>query len=626
MITTKTSHDETGSAIRLLPDYLINQIAAGEVVERPSAVVKELVENSLDAGADTIDVEIRDGGKSFICVKDNGHGMMAEELRMSLDRHTTSKLQNDDLLNIKTMGFRGEALASIASVARVSIHTRKAGSYEAWEIRCENGAKQDLRPSAVIEGTKVEVRDLFHSIPARLKFLKSGKAEAMSAKSMIARLALANPGVAFRLTHDGKTIWNLVRGRQEDPYISLKTRIAGTLGEEFVENSIQVNETRDNKTLSGYISLPVYHRPTAQNQYLFVNGRAVTDKLLLSALRGAYADVLPYGRFPSVVLFLSLPFEDLDVNVHPAKTEVRFKTPADIRNFIVSTLKHSLYNSGVVPAPALADKALGYFGSGNAGPGGFKGTNKPGDYKQFNPYPPTYMSERNHEKSHGFFEPLPQVKSSEGHDYEETDGEENAGPGFQSFPLGAACAQIHGNYIIAQTEDGIILVDQHAAHERIVYEDMKRQREAHGIAKQGLLTPEIITFKEEKISVLLENRENLDKFGLEIDSFGKDAIAVNAVPALLLNDNIDWSRLLEDLADVFLDGGTHNLVEEAVNHRLATAACHGSVRSGRKLNVPEMNVLLRKMEETPLSGQCNHGRPTYIALKLKEVDKLFGRS
>lgn len=606
--------------IRYLPETLINQIAAGEVIERPFAAVKELVENAIDAGATKIEVDLTDGGKSKIVVKDNGGGMDQEELAACVDRHATSKLPGDDLVNIQHMGFRGEALASISAVARINIQTRQKDG-EGWQINVEGGKKGEVSPSSYPAGTQIEVRDLFFATPARLKFLKSERAEFMAVKDTLTQLAMANHAIAFRLTHDGKESFHY-------PAVSdSQNRLAKILGREFGENSIAINAEREGLKVSGYAGLPTLHRGTSQYQFLFVNGRPVKDKLLYGCVRAAYADVLHGGRHPMLALFVNVPPDEVDVNVHPAKAEVRFRDPGLVRGMIISALKLALHENGARASSSVSQAALGKFQSDYTQGGPRLPLHRGGSA----PVPRSYAYssggygnlaeniQENYAPQGSFIEDIaPTARMEMGIDEPEKVAE------LQSFPLGAARAQVHENYIIAQTPEGMVVVDQHAAHERLVYEKFKRQLEESGVEKQGLLSPEIVSLEESEAERLLKYAPALSKLGLEIEAFGAGAIAVQAIPALLgSKPNID--ALIRDLADEITERDTAQGLEERLNEILSTMACHGSVRSGRRMNVDEMNALLRQMEETPLSGQCNHGRPTYITLSLNDIEKLFGR-
>ncbi|MFN3700035.1 MAG: DNA mismatch repair endonuclease MutL [Alphaproteobacteria bacterium] len=617
--------------IRYLPETLINQIAAGEVVERPAAAIKELVENAIDAQAGRIDIDITHGGKSKIVISDDGIGMSAEDLNAAVDRHATSKLPDDDLLNIKNLGFRGEALASIAAVSRLHIQTRErqSGGHsgqsgqggEAWEISVEGGKKSPLKPSAHPQGTRITISDLFYATPARLKFLKTERAEYLAVKDTLQRLAMAYPHISFTLTHDGQRSLNYTATL--DPI----SRMASVLGRDFGENAIPITAERDGIKLSGFAGLPTLHRGTAQYQYLFVNGRSVKDKLLTGCVRAAYADVLHRGKHPMVALFIDIPAEQVDVNVHPAKAEVRFQEPATIRGLIISALKHAIHANGFDTASSVSYAALGAIKPQPPSSGALLSSSPRRSYSSYASYPSYAGNVGNTgnaalaEAQQNLYEPLPPSARAELPQTEQS-AQENAQN--EAFPLGAARAQIHENYIIAQSAAGLVIVDQHAAHERLVYERFKAQLAQSGIEKQGLLTPEIVSLSEDAVHNLLQHKDHLDQMGLEIEAFGIDAIAVQSIPALL-SGRADIARLIKDLCDEIAENDNADLLEERLNALLSTMACHGSVRSGRRLNVEEMNALLRQMEETPLSGQCNHGRPTYVTLSLKEIEKLFGR-
>ncbi len=602
--------------IRYLPETLINQIAAGEVIERPAAAVKELVENSIDAGATKIDIDLREGGKSLIVISDNGSGMSCEELIAALDRHATSKLPDDDLLNIKHMGFRGEALPSIAAVARVKIST-KTKNQPGWEIICEGGKKGEPSPSSHPTGTKIEVRDLFYATPARLKFLKTEKAEYQAVKNTILHLAMAFPQIAIRLTHNDTTGLNL------PAVATLQERLDAILGDDFAGNSLEINAEREGIKLTGHAGLPTYSRGTAQYQYLFVNGRPVKDKLLNAALRVAYMDVLPRDRHPVVALFLNLSAEDVDVNVHPAKAEVRFRDAATVRSLVITALKHALLEGGFRTSSTNSYSMMSSLRR--------QGSISPFSQNQAN-YPVTSMDSGQNLKSFGrndgvrgnLAEATQLDWSGEISPSARAEIYETSPVATNNFPLGAARAQVHENYIIAQNENGLVIIDQHAAHERLVYERFKAQIEAHGVEKQGLLTPDIVKLDEHLLESMLKHKDMLSKLGLEIEPFGPGALAVQAVP-VLLTGRMDTTNLIRDLADELTEHDTVGGLEEKLNQILSTMACHGSVRSGRRMNAEEMNALLRQMEETPMSGQCNHGRPTYIELKLGDIERLFGR-
>ncbi|MFP4097736.1 MAG: DNA mismatch repair endonuclease MutL [Alphaproteobacteria bacterium] len=606
--------------IRYLPDTLINQIAAGEVVERPAAVVKELVENAIDAGANAIDVDISAGGKERIIINDNGCGLSAEELCAALDRHATSKLPDDDLLHIAHLGFRGEALASIAAVARVHIKTHDSAGGESWEIACEGGNKSQVRPCAHPKGTRIEVADLFYATPARLKFQKSERVEFGAIKDILSRLSMAYPHISFCLIHNGSKKLNL------SAVLDLQSRLSSLLGRDFTQNAMTIDAQRENIKLSGLAALPTYHRGTSKFQYLFVNGRAVKDRLLHGCVRAAYADVLHRDRHPVVALFLDLPAQEVDVNVHPAKAEVRFQNSQMVRGLIISALKHAIMQDGHHSANTTNIQTPGAFNSPR-----YERTSAPAlpysSSSSIYSYAYDFKAHQQHSSHNALCEsaqsaydlpPNARVEDMHGAAFSSKDSVAT------HYPLGAARAQIHENYIIAQTHEGLVIVDQHAAHERLVYERFKSQMKETGVEKQGLLTPDIVDMEESDAQHLLEHAQAFSDLGLEIESFGAGAIAVQSIPSILSN-KIDTKALLYDLLDDLKEYDKATVLEERIHQLLSTMACHGSVRSGRRLNAEEMNALLRQMEDTPLSGQCNHGRPTYIKLSLSDIEKLFSR-
>ncbi|MCB9988385.1 MAG: DNA mismatch repair endonuclease MutL [Rhodospirillales bacterium] len=598
--------------IRHLPETLVNQIAAGEVIERPAAAVKELVENAIDAGASRITVEIRDGGKSLIRVSDDGQGMSREELSAALDRHATSKLPGNDLLNIAHLGFRGEALPSIGAVSRMSIQSRETNATESWEITIEGGKKGEPQPCAHPQGTVVEILDLFYATPARLKFMKSERAEYGAVKDTLSRLAMAFPALGFCLIHDGKTVMNLPPGQNH------KERLAGILGRDFYDNAIPIEAEREGIYLSGYASLPTFNRGTNQHQYLYVNGRPIKDRLVLGAIRGAYSDVLAHDRHPLAALFIELPATQVDVNVHPAKAEVRFRDAALVRGLLVSALKHALHENGQRASTSAAQQALDSLRPAHAP------SVTPFLYNSYSPAPRPASSGALQaglaDSVRNFYQPFEPAARHENAPETRPESEPEA----VHYPLGAARAQLHENYIVAQTPDGLVIVDQHAAHERLTYERFKNQIADNGIEKQGLLTPEIIEMEDTEMQRLIEQADELSRLGLEIEPFGPNAIAVQAVPALL-GGRANIQGLIRDLADELTERDSVQGLEERINEVLSTMACHGSVRSGRRLTTEEMNALLRQMESNPKTGQCNHGRPTYVELKLSDIEKLFGR-
>lgn len=613
--------------IRELPETLVNQIAAGEVIERPAAAVKELVENAIDAGADRIDVDIRQGGKVLISVRDNGTGMNKQDIQICLKRHATSKLPSNDLLHLDYLGFRGEALPSIAAVSRLAITSRAHNGDEAWEICIEGGKQTRFQPAAHPEGTTVSVKDLFYATPARLKFLKSDQAEYAAVKDVVVRLALANPEIAFRLANNGNTVISTTSA-QGELFERRLERIGQLIGQDFPENALQINAERENIKLTGFAGLPTLHRGAAQHQYLFVNGRPVKDKLLGGALRAAYMDVLARDRYPSAVLFIELSQAHVDVNVHPAKTEVRFKDPGIVRGLIVSAIRHALHEGGHRTATSVSQSALGRLQQNREQ--GFQSPSLPwntgGDFPS-SPSQPFNKDGFSDVPNPNFFYPGGGgnlAYNYHGSPAPSARAELETEIAAQSYPLGAARAQLHECYIVAQTQKGMVVVDQHAAHERLVYERFKQQVAESGIESQGLLTPEIVELEDTALNLILEQADSLNKLGFEIVPFGKGAVAVQSMPVLLLG-KADPAKLVRDLADEIIENGEITGLEKRINHILSTMACHGSVRSGRRLTVEEMNSLLRQMEETPLSGQCNHGRPTYVELSLNEIESLFGR-
>ena len=603
--------------IRRLPETIVNRIAAGEVIERPASAVKELVENAVDAGARHIDVVLRDGGRTLIAVTDDGSGMTADELALAVERHATSKLPDDDLTHIATLGFRGEALPSIGSVSRLSIASRPVGR-DGWEIRVEGGALTPPQPSALTRGTRVEVRDLFFATPARLKFLKTERTELDHAVNAIQRLAMAHPEVAFSVGDGERTRFECVAAGEltgaEDARL---TRLASVMGREFAENALAINAEREGVRLSGHIGLPTLNRNTTKHQYLFVNGRPVTDRLLTGAVRGAYQDFLARGRHPLVALFVEIEPEWLDVNVHPAKAEVRFRDPGVVRGLIVGGLRHALAEAGHRASTTVADSALGAF--------------RPGTGTRLPPLPntgygrgpvPTGLAEA----SAQYFSP----HEAQGSTLPGLDATP-AGPSATAvvddtdtdFPLGAAQAQLHETYIVSQTSDGLVIVDQHAAHERLVYERMKAALADGGVSRQGLLLPEVVELEPAAADALADRSAELAELGLVLEKFGAGAVVVREVPALL--GQADIAGLVRDLADDISELGSAHTLKERLDEVCSTMACHGSVRAGRRLNRDEMNALLREMEVTPHAGQCNHGRPTYVELKIGDIERLFGR-
>lgn len=609
--------------IRVLPPEAVNRIAAGEVIERPAAAVKELAENSLDAGARRIAVSIERGGLSLIRIEDDGIGMAPEELALAVERHATSKLAADasggvDLLNIATMGFRGEALPSIGAVARLAITARTSDAGGAWTIGVEGGAVGPVRPAAwaslSTSGAVIEVRDLFFATPARLKFMKSERSETMAVTEILKRLAMARPDVGFTLESDGRALLKLSAEREAEGE-GLKRRLAAILGADFAPNAIPLDQTRGSARLTGFAGLPTFHRGTREFQHLFVNGRPVKDKLIVGAVRAAYQDLLARDRHPVVALFLTIPPEEVDVNVHPAKTEVRFRDPGLVRGLIVGALSHALASHGHRAATTTAATALDF-----ARPQWSPGARPI-------PYRPAFdeagLAAWGHAEQ-GVAETRFAAFDSPTARIEPAPMPANPAPGdLEAFPLGAARAQLHETYIVAQTQDGIVIVDQHAAHERLVYERMKAMLAEGQVKRQALLIPDIVELDPAEVERLLARAEELAELGLVVEPFGDGAVCVRETPALL--GRVDSAGLLKDLVDDLAELGGAHALKERLEEVCSSMACRGSVRSGRRLTGEEMNALLRQMEATPFSGQCNHGRPTYVELKLSDIEKLFGR-
>lgn len=617
--------------IRRLPPEAVNRIAAGEVIERPAAAVKELVENALDAGAKRVAIRIERGGLGLISVEDDGGGIPRDELPLAVERHATSKLTASaggdvDLLNIHTMGFRGEALPSIGAVARLAITSKARGVNDTWAIEVEGGQLHPVKPAAwaalTESGTRVEVRDLFFATPARLKFMKSERAEMMAISDVVKRLAMARPDVAFLLEHDARTSLRLTA--ESDPENEgRRARLSAILGADFAPNCILLDQTRDTVRLSGFAGLPTFHRGTREHQHLFVNGRPVKDKLIVGAVRAAYQDLLARDRHPVAALFIDLPPDEVDVNVHPAKTEVRFRDAALVRGLIVGGLSHALASAGHRASTTTAQSALDAVRAFEA-PQPF-----------LRPAGHAWQMAEERVAAGDFMAPSGRVEAADHRlpaGIEAQDLEEIAGrmPAVQVsdedarfFPLGAARAQIHETYIVAQTEDGIVIVDQHAAHERLVYERMKQMLANGGVRRQGLLIPEVVELDPSEAEAIVARAEELAQLGLVVEAFGPGAILVRETPALL--GHVDAAGMLKDLADDIAELGEAHALKERLEEVCSSMACRGSVRAGRRLTGDEMNSLLRQMEATPFSGQCNHGRPTYVELKLADIEKLFGR-
>ena len=612
-------------AIRILPDTLVNQIAAGEVIERPASVVKELVENAIDAGASSIEITLVDGGKSLIAVADNGKGMAREDLELAVERHATSKLPDDDLFHIGYLGFRGEALPSIASVARLSVTSRSRQAENGWRMEVNGGVKQSPVPAASAAGTRVEVRDLFYAAPARLKFLKTAAGEVTQCVDIVNRIALANPQISFYLI-DGQKKKISLNACQGELFDARLKRLSDVMGREFGENSLLINAERDHLRISGYVSLPTYNKANSLSQYLFVNNRPVRDKLLLGAVKGAYQGVLEIGRYPLCALFFDVDPDYVDVNVHPTKSEVRFFDGAAVRGLLVSAIRNALTaGSRQTAAPANLESFLqdSLENASLTAPLLMSDDKEEAAFLNdcHQPAPSAFRRTLPPLPSRPRTAALPELERKFSVRAEEDDNSRYADA---DGVLGQAKAQFHNTYIISQTEDSIVLIDQHAAHERIVMEKMKKAlNEGRKPATQMLLIPEIVELDACDKQRLLENAENLDQLGLSVEEFGPSAVIVREIPALI--KDCDTQKLVHDLAEQIAEWGSDFALTEKLNHIVATMACHGSVRAGRSLNLAEMNHLLREMEQTPNSGQCNHGRPTYIELKLKDIDKLFHR-
>lgn len=594
--------------IRQLDETAINRIAAGEVVERPASAVKELVENALDAGATRIEVSVKDGGKTLIRVSDDGCGISANQLGMAVTRHATSKIDGSDLLSIQSFGFRGEALPSLGAVGRLTIASRIRGD-EGHSIQVDGGKIGTVAPTGLNHGTTVELAEIFYATPARLKFMRSDRAEMQAITDVVKRLAMAEPFVRFKLVDlaaDAARDVFVVEAENGDLFDALHGRLRSILGSDFAENTLRIDAERDGLRLVGYAALPTYSRGSATAQYLFVNGRPVRDKLLVGALRGAYADFLSRDRHPAAALFLDCDPRLVDVNVHPAKTEVRFRDPGVARGLVVSAIRHALAEAGHRASTTVANATLGAF---RAEP------TEARVYQMDRPAPGRRYAFEDATQTFDQHVVEPSVRVEHGVE---------PAPDHTARPLGAARAHLHENYILAQTVDGIVLVDAHAAHERLVYERLKTQMAENGVTAQALLIPEIVEMSDGDAQRILAQADQLARLGLTLEPFGQGAVAVRETPAIL--GQVDAKALILDILDELDDGGESHAVASRIEAILSRVACHGSVRTGRRLQADEMNALLREMEATPHSGQCNHGRPTYVELKLADIEKLFGRA
>ncbi len=606
--------------VRHLSEAIVNRIAAGEVVERPASVVKELIENALDAGAHRIDVFTDGGGRRLIGVTDDGEGMTRADLDLAVERHATSKIADNDLVSIRTLGFRGEALPSIGAVARLSIASRHASEPHAWAIGVDAGAKSPIRPAALTAGTRVEVRDLFYATPARLKFLKLDRTEAEAVREVVRRLAMSRPDVAFALA--GEERLPVTFAAALPGAAGRLARLGDVLGADFRLNAVAVTAAREGIEIDGYAALPTLTRANALGQYLFVNDRPVRDKLLIGAVRAAYADYLPRDRHPLVALFVTLPAGEVDVNVHPAKTEVRFRNAGLVRALIVHALKTALGRDATRAATTGGSATIAAFRPSGIGP-----HTASWDWRRSPALPAGGSFPQAGSRAGGLAEAVQTAfdtgaPAADARGFLAVSGDEISAAALD-HPLGAARAQMHETYIVAQTRDGLVIVDQHAAHERIVYEKLKAALEASGVARQILLIPEIIDLDEAELHRLLAHSDELARYGLVIEGFGPGAVALRETPSLL--GEIDGAGLVRDLAEHVSEWDETVPLERRLMAVASSMACHGSVRAGRRLKPEEMNALLREMEATPNSGQCNHGRPTYVELKLADIERLFGR-
>ncbi|MCX8281167.1 DNA mismatch repair endonuclease MutL [Phyllobacterium sp. 0TCS1.6C] len=616
-------------AIRQLKETIINQIAAGEVIERPASVVKELVENAIDAGATRIDIATAGGGKNLIRITDDGSGIVPDELALAVSRHCTSKL-TDNVHDIRALGFRGEALPSIGSISRLSLKSRTPDADTGFEIMVDGGRMAGPRPTAMNGGTIAEVRDLFFATPARLKFMKTDRAEAAAISDVVKRIAIAFPHIRFSIAGSDRTPLELAAAGSGAE--GVMTRISQILGREFRDNALAIDAMREDVRLSGFVGIPSFNRANSLHQFAYVNGRPIRDKQVWGAIRAAYSDVMSRDRHPVVVLFINIEPELVDVNVHPAKADVRFRDPGLVRGLIIGAIRDALAQSGIRAATSGASAMLQSFKLGGSSPapqpqqfrqGGSAARNA--NYSlETSPYRPMAESAAAPE-TFGLAESAAEFlyRPSEALAADMRAGAGEAPPELTTMPLGAARAQVHANYIVSQTDDSLVIVDQHAAHERLVYEALKNALHSRPLPAQMLLIPEIVDLPEEDAGRLVTHAEALARFGLGIEAFGPGAVAVRETPSML--GEVDVQRLIRDLADEIAEHDTSDGLKAILDHVAATMACHGSVRAGRRLKPEEMNALLRQMEQTPGSGTCNHGRPTYIELKLTDIERLFGR-
>ena len=596
--------------IRLLPEQLVNQIAAGEVIERPASALKELLENAIDAGATRISIELERGGLSYLIVSDNGRGMSCDELPVAVQRHATSKLPDDDLFQITHFGFRGEALPSIGAVSSLSLTSRVGDVEHGWRLDIVHGAVGVPRPAACAIGTRIEITDLFGSVPARLKFLKTERTEAGQCIDVVRRLAMCRPDIGFQMSDSGKAVFSLPAQPLSDE--GARQRLSALVGRTFADEAIAIDSRRDEMHLTGLAGLPTMNRQTASHIYLFVNDRPVRDRQLLGAVRAGYQDLLPRGRHPVLVLFLSMPPGDVDVNVHPAKAEVRFSDPQRVRGLFVGSLMNALSDAGLRATQEGSEHALRRFQSAQM-PTITSAPASPdtGDVLQGQQGLSSYMLADAPPAARIAMPSQPETMAQEA-------------PAEASFPLGAARAQLHKTYVIAETGDGIVLVDQHAAHERLVMERMKEGLAEGPLASQTLLLPEVVDIPIDQYEAILGEVDMLNRLGLQLEGFGQGSLLVRGVPALL--GEASPSAIVRDIGEELSHLGGSTGLQDRLNAVIASISCHGSVRAGRQLGSDEMNALLRQMEETPAAGQCNHGRPTFITLSLSDLEKLFHRS
>ena len=578
--------------IKKLPDNLINQIAAGEVIERPSSALKELIENSIDAGASKISISLSEGGKTLIEVIDDGMGMNLHDLKMCLERHATSKINDGDLVHINSLGFRGEALPSIGSIANLVIESYDKLKDEAWQISIINN-KKNIEPSLIRFGTKVTITDLFLKVPARLKFMKTNATEIRYCKEVVKHLAMSHPKISFSLTIDSKRIFNWEKSEKAD-FEGTKNRLYQVMGEDFIKSSVSVHIERDGLILAGMVGMPTLNRNTGREQYLFVNNRPVKDRNLIGALRGAYKGLIEHNRFPVAVLFLDILSQDVDINVHPAKVEVRFKDSGKVRSIIVSGVRKALEKAGLNTASEISNALI--------------------DKMSFDEQ---VINDNSNNINLQNINLSPSSRFAENIDSDSFNNQ-------RTYPLGSAIAQAHGTYIISETENGLILIDQHAAHERIVLEKIREGFLNSNIQKQILLIPEVVELSGDHFEVIIKYKDSLIKLGLVIEEFDNNAIIIREHPAIL--DKVNFSILIKDIAEEIIDFGSEFVLSERLDNICGNMACHSSIRSGRLLLTSEMNALLREMEVTPNSSQCNHGRPTFIKLSVTDIEKLFGRT